>query len=389
MSSTGSNLLSMKKNNRSQILSNLQKLGKTSRKNLSDILQLTRASITILVNEMINEKIIVELGEDYERRQIGRRIQLIDVNYSYKYILGVNLEPGNSFVCLGSMDLKPISIKKLSQYNKNTEHLLKEIEKKAIEIIKENNLDKERILGLGVSIVGIVDVKSGKSINSWGLVEDNLDIKKMLSTSLELPVFVDNNVRALAQTEVFLNSPNPSENAIFVKYGNGIGSAIILNEEFYIGDKLKSGEIGHILSQPKGEKCHCGKKGCLETVASTWAIRKKLNIPKEISEEEILGRYKKGDEDLISLFDKAMTHLAIAIQNYIKLLDPQEVILYGYIFEEPALVQNLRDKIRTFSSDLTLDENIKISKHNLKLDKISPLSIVLREFINQGGDPLN
>ena len=135
MNNTGSNLVSMKKNNRARILSNLQKSGKMSRKNLSDILQLTRASITILVNEMISENIIVELGEDYGRNHIGRRMQLIDINYLYKYIIGINLEPGNTFICLGSMDLKPICIKNLSQSFKSSVHIFEIISNKVEELL--------------------------------------------------------------------------------------------------------------------------------------------------------------------------------------------------------------------------------------------------------------
>lgn len=383
----GGNMLSVKQGNRAQILSNLHRLGKTSRKELARIMQLTPASITINVNAMISEGIIKEAGLDNRNQSVGRPQKFIDINYDYRLLVGVHIETGNSFVCLGTMQLELIDRRPIKTTGREPEEFLQVLAESVRELLEANDCRPTDCLGIGMSIVGVVDQDRGEVLHAWGLLPEPCNLVHDLQDLTGMSVFIDNNVRALAQAEYFSCRPNPPNNAMMVKYGNGIGSAFIIKGKFYSGYTHTAGEIGHTFLADNGKLCCCGRTGCLETVASAWSIRESLQLAPDLPESELIVMYYEGNTDIVEAFRIAVHAMAISFCNTFMLFDPELIMLYGFIFEVPELLSQLQAEVSRFSGiDLQqIQERLVLSNHNLQLEEHSPMSILLRHFLDSGG----
>ncbi|WDC85311.1 ROK family transcriptional regulator [Caloramator sp. mosi_1] len=274
----GRNMESIKRINRGEILKTIYTNGQMSRKRISELIGITSAAITVNVKEMMEEGLIVEQGEVEDTKRVGRKEINIDINYNYKYVIGICIEQPDIIITLGKLNLKVVDEYKVPIYKGVGYRRIIDIVKEGIDIIlNRNSIERQDILGVGVGIIGEVDSTLGVSKNSFGIIEKNASIKEELETSLNMKVFVDNNVRTLALGEILSSREiNNNESLLFIKYGYGIGSAIIINNKIYLGCNNKAGEIGHTIVYPNGLECRCGKRGCLETISSMWAVGKRL-----------------------------------------------------------------------------------------------------------------
>ncbi|WP_270564320.1 ROK family transcriptional regulator [Clostridium beijerinckii] len=399
----------IKQENRASILEALKNNGTMSRKDIASIVQLTPAAVTILVNDMIKDGIIKEAGELEEGdKRVGRKKILIDINYNYKYVLGINIEAEQ--INIGVSNISGDIIAETSwatdmDSEMKPEVFLKEIADKCVNLFWKENILKESILGVGVGIVGLVDNNTGVSKHAYGLWRQSVHVKGILENALEIPVVVDNNVRALAVAEMDYKSEQDISDMLFVKHGPGIGSAMIVGKKIHYGANNKAGEIGHAIMNLEGELCKCGKRGCLETVASKQAILKNIKAIFSMKETPLLYSKCNGSADDISLdkvFEAAFSggdrerkilrqvavNMAMAISNAVSLYDPQQVILYGKTFWYEQFLNEFKCIIKEMILVEDLDGFITISKLNYKENYIGGIALAIRKFFFDVGGTL-
>ena len=403
----GVNFLDLKKKNRKQILMAIKNYGALPRKDISNIINLTPAAVTIITNEMKDEGIITERGQQIEsNKRVGRKKVLIDINYNSKYIVGVSIESDSLSIGLCNLkgevlDSQQFDISQKSDKSKlNILQLISDI---CINLFWKNNVKKQDVLGMGVGIIGSVDKLNGISKNAYGILEKNIPIKELLEQQLNIPVCVDNNVRALAMAEINFKSSEAENNMIFVKYGPGIGTAIVINNEIYEGSNNNAGELGHIIVKPHGELCKCGKRGCLETVASPSAIlveTKKIfskdktpflynmteGKPENINLLYIIESSQKGDKNIDIIFDEATFYFAVALSTAITLYDPKQVVLYGEAFNYNFFIDKLKWCLKDITGNNNLPDIIKVSSIGYEYKFLGGVALALRKFFyNEGG----
>ncbi len=401
---TGINMGAVKINNRASILKLLKNNGAMSRKDIANILQLTPAAITILTNEMKEENILIERGELEEDKRVGRKKILIDIDYDYKYVIGINM--GFDCINLGIANLKgEIIISKSINTDKSIKpkELLKRVANESIGVLWKAGVLKEKVLGVGVGIVGHVDEVDGISKGVYGLWKEEVQIKKILEEELGLKVVVDNNVRALALGEIDYGNSSDLQNILFIKYGPGIGSAIIINKEIHYGSSNRAGEIGHSIMDSNGRLCRCGKRGCLEAVASPSAIITSAeeifsqdNTPKlykkcngnisNVHISNILESVEEGDEAVIELIKRAAHFMALAVINAMGIIDPKKVIFYGGAFENKAFYGEFIKFMEKVSMEEDVEKIIGLSKLKNRSNYIGGVALAIRQFFfNIGG----
>ena len=176
----GINMGGIKQKNRISILNILRGQGAMPRKDIAKQIQLTPASVTIIVNKMIEEGVMREMGELEESdKRAGRKKILIDINYDIKYVIGVSIE---SEICsIGVANIKGTVINSTSIYiNKELqpEEILQGIADQCITLLWKENILKENVLGVGVGIIGPVDAKEGVSKHAYGLWNTRNKCKK-------------------------------------------------------------------------------------------------------------------------------------------------------------------------------------------------------------------
>lgn len=405
MNSLGGNMSTVKLQNRTLILNILKKMGAVSRLDIAKMLSLTPAAITIIVNEMLKEGIVKEIGQlEEDGRRSGRKKVLIDINYDYKYVIGINIESDSINIGISNLKGEVRARKKIAADKTiSPEALLKSIASECMKILWTENIMKENILGAGVGIVGPVDRNKGISIRAYGLWKEKVNVKKILEDEMNVKVVIDNNVRTLALGEMEYHLNESISSMLFVKYGAGIGSTLIIGNEIYEGSRDEAGEIGHTIVDIEGDQCRCGKRGCLETVASRNAIINKiLDIYSEIEtpalfkltagnknnvDLDIINRaVKEGDEKVKKIVGNAVFYLALSLGNAINIMDPYSIVLYGEIFSDKYIMEMLLTDLKKLTCMDNPEDLVYISALNKKSNYIGAIALALREFFyNIGG----
>ena len=128
-------------------------------------------------------------------------------------------------------------------------------------------LGQNRILGIGVGAPGFVNERTGKVYEAVNIGWKNLPLAKTLQEKAGIPVFVENDANIAALGEYWEGHGNQVENLIIITLGTGVGGGIISDGEILHGENGTAGEIGHIIVNPNGPLCNCGRNGCLDTIA--------------------------------------------------------------------------------------------------------------------------
>ena len=271
MAYSGLNLGNVKNQNRSSILKLLNDHGPMPRKDLSARLGLTPASLTTLCGELLAQNILFELGEvQQEDKRAGRRKILLGINYAYRHVLSISIEAPATSVTLCDLRGEHCITRRIpTDTSVEPEVFLKRVANVGKALLWENSIGREELLGAGVSVPGPVDREKGVSTHAYRVWDQPVQVTAPLAEALECTVLLENNVKAFAQAELTYGLGRTEENLLLLKWGPGVGSAIIAQGRIYESRMYKSAEIGHVRVEKNGRLCRCGRHGCLETRATT------------------------------------------------------------------------------------------------------------------------
>ena len=160
-----------------------------------------------------------------------------------------------------------------------------------------------------------------------------------------------------------------------------MGASIILNHKVYDGSTNTAGEIGHTTLGKDGRLCKCGRRGCLETYISTHAILDDIKLMHGDSSAYKKDISKLSGDEVMSLMDEKMDRLAQTLRNSVGIIDPDRVVVLGYIFEVPGILDRFKRIYKTY--DITsADDFIVSSELSIKSAHIEPLAMLLNNFLN-------
>lgn len=406
MAHTGINLENVKENNRSAILKLLNEQGAMSRKDLAEQLGLTAATVTLICSDLIGMGILREQGAVNEGRRAGRKKILVGIDYTCRYVLSVCIEANDTWVALSDLKGEKVAEKQIKTDNKTLPTLfLSHVAAVCQEVVQQSGIPTDQVLGVGVSVPGAVDRQLGVSKSAYRVWEHRVEVSKILEKHLGWPVILENNVKAFAEAELIYGSGKKNNNLLFLKWGPGIGSALVVHDEIYESHTSKEGEIGHITVEKGGKLCRCGRRGCLETKASIHSIAEQVSSTCTLETMPTLYRHVKGDisqirarnmEDWIQVTDAGMwkvldgiiEQVAWNVCHALTLLAPEALILYGQVFTVPQVRERFLKFCREY--DPAYDEDyIILSELNERIDYIGPLAIVVNQlFFATGGGVL-
>lgn len=247
----------------------------------------------------------------------------------------------------------------------NGENILKNVYDSFVVNAKHKNYNMEDVLGIGLGIPGPIDFKTGVvngAINlNW---HGKINIKEQFEKLSGLPVYVDNDANVATLGEKFKGAGQNEPDVICVTLGTGVGGGIISNNELVHGHNGSGGELGHFKVDFKERfQCNCGKKGCLETVASaTGVVNLSYHYYAELQfqtviEDEIKDRTlqakmvfdaaKAGDEFATYVIKKVARNLAYALSVFSVVTNPKYIIIGGGVSKAgDFLIQHIEDVYR-------------------------------------------
>lgn len=338
MKSTAQNSARMKSGNR-RLLLNIIKNKPVSRAELARITGLTRAAVTLIVDELVTEGILREVGTI--EANYGRKPTLLDLNPDKYYAMGLSITRIGCRV--GLMNCKGILLSS-SEIDisscRDAEECLETIQMKIDGILAEKELNEEKLLGLGISMPGPVDIIRGRVLNPPNFeLWHNFDITDRLEKHFHKPVFLENNSVSLALAEKNYGRGREFRNFMLLVVDSGIGAGIVINDGLYRGYGGFGSEVGHTSIDIHGIQCKCGNRGCLETYASIPAILASAGYAcGQKTWQSVVDEALAGEDACRELVKKEALYLSTGIVNMINVLELDAVILTGDIHYKPQML---------------------------------------------------
>ena len=209
--------------------------------------------------------------------------------------------------------------------------------------IRECGFERNKILGLGVCIVGRVNTSEGRSFKYFTTLEESL--REIIEKRIGLRVIVENDTRARCYAEYHFSRSKNESNVIYLHLGLGVAIGIVSDGKLYYGKNGFAGEFGHIPFFDNEKICFCGKKGCLETEVSGIAIEEKMNelvrngantilrkryeAKEQIHINDIVNAARNDDNLSIELIEEAGEKVGKAVAFLINIFNPESVIVGG------------------------------------------------------------
>ncbi len=176
-----------------------------------------------------------------------------------------------------------------------------------------------------------------------------MNIKSILQKKLKKHVRVENDANAAALGELYFGAGKGFKNLVYITISTGIGAGIIIDGKIYRGVLGTAGEVGHMVIDPKGPKCGCGKRGCLEALAAGPAIAKMAGKKNAV---EVDAAAKRGDKRSIKVIETAAKYIGIGIGNINNILNPDIFVIGGGVSNIGSL---LLDPIKYWAKEYSMD----------------------------------
>ncbi|MCM3630506.1 ROK family transcriptional regulator [Paenibacillus glycanilyticus] len=321
---TTGDLTLIKKINTSIVLEAVLKNAPLSRAQISELTGLNKATVSNLVQDLIDSDLIIEIGPGESSG--GRKPVMLLFNGQAGYAVGIDL--GVNYIRGVLSDLEGHVVAELQRSLKKhkLEFTLKELVQCIEELIGKAPVSPYGIVGIGVGVPGIVD-DQGAILFAPNLEWRHVELQQMLEERFELPVTIDNEANAGAQGEQKYGIGRGIAHQIYVSVGIGIGTGIILNKELYKGATGFSGELGHLSIEFSGKPCRCGNEGCWELYASENALLEQAAPLGFDSLEDLLEAAETGNEEVRALFYKIGEYMGAGISNIVNVFNPDVVII--------------------------------------------------------------
>lgn len=273
-----------------------------SRSELGKTLGLSRMAATEVTGEMLDNHIIREVGED-TRSGRGKRSVMLAIDTAFWRIITIDLS--QQYVVQGALvDLGGRIIERTEIPVEHGTDVTLEI---IIDLVQQLKADAvQPILGVGVAVPGVVD-RDGTVVDAVQLGWEDVPLHAQLREALGMPVLVGNATNAALVAERFFGEGG--DDSMLIRIGAGVGASLCLNGQIIDGATSMAGEIGHVVVDPEGPACACGKRGCLEAYLSTNNLYAQITAdPAQRTEiltgaGQLLGRVMAMSLGLLNLRD--------------------------------------------------------------------------------------
>ncbi|WP_282155340.1 ROK family protein [Cytobacillus gottheilii] len=358
----------VKKNNKALVLQIIIEKEQISRADIAQVSGLNKTTVSLLVNELLEEELIFESGPGISSG--GRRPVILHFNKEAGYTIGVDI--GVNYVLCVLTDLQGKIIIEKNQIVQRTPYsgIISIVQTMIQSLLEEMPASKYGVVGIGAGVPGIVN-SEGTILLAPNLGWTNIQLKADLEKMFQIPVIIENEAKAGAVGEQQFGAGQDFQNIIYISAGIGIGVGIIFNKQLYQGKNGFSGEMGHMIIQMNGKRCNCGSRGCWEAYASEQAL---LEMAEQNAEtlEQLVQLADNGDQTARDLFKEAGNYLGYGINNIINTFNPDQIILGNRM----ALAKDwLEEAIQTTIVNHTLPYHKREMQFNFS--KLSKYSTVL------------
>lgn len=389
--------------NLSTVLRCLQDSAPLSRSQLAEVTGLNKTTVSSLVEELFELTLVHEVGLDTSRG--GRPARLLDLNPRAGYVIGVEL--GVDFISVLVSDFVGTVIWR-THIDTDPENPKDELIGLLLEAIDEartvDAVQGANILGIGMALPGMVDVRNGILLFSPNLQWRNVDLRHIVQSHTNLPVLVENDANAAAIGEHLFGIAHRVHDFVFVVVHIGLGAGLFLNGNLYRGAGGIAGEIGHTsITTDRGRPCRCGNRGCWETFGNQYSLEERVRALLEVGHESLIPELQsandeaaltpaliaeaasQGDSVALEALDETGRMIGLGIANLINIFNPNLVVIGGTMSDAG---EHLLPAIDAVIKERTLIEmqqqvEVKLSAFGANASVMGAVALVVRTTLLQ------
>jgi len=317
----------------------------TSRSNLVKVFKLSAPSIYKNIGQLIEQNIVLELGEGGSEG--GRRPKLISFNYDYGYIVGIDLKGETLKLALANMELNIIGRAEISinEFNDETKLISQSI-KKIKSLLKKNKIKEKDLLSISIGYPGSVNQKTGsvKMAPDWLNVSDVKKMEAMYSEAFsESSILIKNDTNLAATGELKYGCGQKHKNLLYINVDMGVGAGIIIDGKLFEGSRFASGEIGFTKTKVNSSQSledEISIRGLVQQIKNDSEKQNNSDLLTFINKDETTLNFKvcnkalkKNDPYLINLMEQIVEKLSFVLVNSCYLLDMDAFIIGGQLLE--------------------------------------------------------
>lgn len=316
--------------NKNQMLSILREKGKTSRVELSRLLNISPTAVTRNISKLMETGVIRECGAD--KSVIGRKPVLMELCSEYCYVLGADVVGGTIKVALANLTGE---IVKLSEEPLNPagdgEHAFLQLLDGIKRMIDTADVPAEKIRAVCVGTPGIFNAETGKSrftffLDGW----DDIDLQGRISEELGIETVIENDVNLDVIGENWKGSGKQYDSVIYVKLGQGLSSRIVLQGKLLRGENNMAGEIAYMLPGVQNEnRLNYENMLCNDALSVRYKHAARDSSANSYTLSDLITMRRQGDRTAKAVLDYLLEQFSITLLNSVVVLDPQVIILGG------------------------------------------------------------
>jgi N-acetylglucosamine repressor len=344
-----------KKKNRlkKRILQDLYLRGNRTIAQLTKELHTSVPSVTTLLEELIEEKWIVEIG--LAEAQFGRKPILYSMNPYERYVLLLDIALHGAKAAILNLQNQILYEEDLHFLLEDKVEVLEKITSAIHDVLIKSNISSNEIIGVGISMPGLVNSKNGFNHTYRKLNPENQSIASWLSNHFSLPFIIINDTQATIIGENQFGLARGMQNVLSVNMDwGGVGLGIVLNGKVFQGSNGFAGELGHIQVKENGVLCHCGKVGCLDTLTSAASLIRRVkeslsngkvskltqtNV-ENIDIELVIKVANGGDALAIDLLHDIGKEMGKGLSVAVHLFNPEAIIINGILAKAGKFISN-------------------------------------------------
>lgn len=391
----------VRKFNTAVVLNTIRHNAPLSRAEVAKFTGLNRSTVSQIINALLERKLVQETILQSDR--VGRPGLLLELNPSGGFAIGIEI--GVDYISLVVTDfLANVLWRKRSKSDAHDsiEQILERAYQLTEEGLQKGYALKLTPLGIGLGVPGLVDLQHGELMFAPNLNWTNIPVSRLWSERFNLPVFVDNEAKAAALGEYYFGAARGEHNFIFLTGGVGLGAGVMIDGKLFRGSHGYASEVGHMIMEPDGELCGCGKRGCWETQVSPRAVIRRFqeslrqgvpstvllaadNNVNNIGFENIANAASEGDNAAIVALQEVGEKLGFGIANLVNVFNPDMVILGGELNYASELLLPVVRKVVNANSLKLESQGLKIvpSAHGQDACVMGAVALVLDDILHE------
>lgn len=365
--------IDIKRINRNRVFRLIYKKGQLSKQDIVNSLNISLPTVNQNLKALMESRLIKEEGCFASTG--GRKARAISCNSDARFSVGVDITKNH--IAVAAVDLSAVIIKNMHipiPFN-NSRQYFSSVGKYIEQLIQDAKIDESKILGVGISVPGLLS-EDHQKINYSSVLGFTGGSLENFAEFIPYPCVLSNDASAAGLAELW--NRDHADNVVYLSLSNSVGGAIMLGKKFYPGENQRSAEFGHMTIVPKGSRCYCGQYGCVDAYCNAMILSNAANG----SLEDFFRQLGSGSLHHRDIWENYLHYLALTVNNLRMLFDCR-IILGGYVgsYMEPY-IEPFREKTAKYNSFEKDAGYLSVCRYRKDPSAVGAALLHIESFIN-------